>query len=490
MTYRSRTLLKAAVGLVGLASLALFAFFGVYRAKQSEEREDKLRKQVFQFDQKKVVRMVIKYGATRVVAERLAAESQGLSAWRLTEPIQTDGDSISLNALLGTLENLESIQTIGGRDGLERKRYGLDQPQGAVQIELQDGASMGLVVGKRSGYNKDLYVQKEGSDEILVVAGSEEAALLKKPLDLRRKELMHFDTTQVSSFTLARETGTVELEKTGDQWRIVKPIADRADPSEVLRLLDAARTLRATEFLDTIPEGEKAFGLAPPAVTLEVRLDSNQARQVLVLGKGALETNKTKFYARSRVPGSSLAEIPEYQAKDLQKTAFDLQERTLLRFEPEAVYQIKLASDAELLVLDKKVEEKPSEQGGPPIKDERWSLISPKTGPAKKSAVSDLLAKLSQIKAAQFTADRDKADLRRYGLHRPKLTVTLLGKEGQELGSLSIGTVVEQPSGHTFAIGTNRPFICQIETKLLEPIRIGVKELEENTAPAPTANLK
>jgi hypothetical protein len=488
MTYRSRTLLKAAVGLVGVAGLALFAFFGVYRAKQSEEREDRLRKQVFQLDQKKVVRLVVNHNTTRVVAERLAAESQGLTAWRLTEPIQTEGDSISLNALLGTLEHLESIQTISGQDSLERKRYGLDQPQGAVRIELQDGASMGLTVGKRSGYTHDLYVQKEGSDEILVVAGSEEAALLKKPFDLRRKELMHFDTTQVSSFTLARETGTIELEKEGDQWRIVKPIADRADTSEVLRLLDTARTLRATEFHDTIPEGEKAYGLDPPAVTLEVRLDSDQARQVLVLGKGTLETNRTRFYARSRLPGSSLAEIPEFQAKNLQKTAFDLQERTLLRFKPEAVYQIKLASDAELVVLDKKVEEKPNKQGGPPIKDERWSLISPKTGPAKQSIVSDLLTKLAQIKAAQFAADREKADLSRYGLHRPKLTVTLVGKEGQELGSLSVGMVVERPSGHTFAIGTNRPFVCQIETKQLEPIRIGVKELEENTAPAAADN--
>jgi hypothetical protein len=484
MTYRSRTLLKAALGLVGLAGLALFAFFGVYRVKQSEERENTLRKQVFQFDQKKVARIVVRQGATRVVAEPLTAESQGLTAWRLTEPIPTDGDSISLNALLGTLENLESIQTISGQDSLERKRYGLDQPQGAVQIVLQDGSSMGLVVGKRSGYTNDLYVQKEGSDEILVVAGNEEAALLKKLYDLRSKELMRFDTPQVRSFSLAREMGKIELEKKGDQWWIVKPIADRADTSEVLQVLDTARTLKATEFLDTIPEGEKAYGLSPPAVTLDVALDSNQTRQVLVLGKGALQTNKTKFYAKSRVPGSSVAEIPEHQAKNLQKTAFDLQERALLRFEPEAVYQIKLASDAELVVLEKKVEEKPNEQGGQPNKEERWSLISPKNGPAKKSVVSELLFKLSQIKADQFAADREKAKLSRYGLHRPRLTVTLLDKEGRELGSLSLGTVVERPAGHTFAIGTNRPFVCQVETKQLDPIHIGVKELEESSAPA------
>ena len=490
MTYRSWTLLKAAIGLVGLTSLALFAFFGVYRAKQSEEREDKLRKQVFQFDQKKVVRMIVRQGATRVVAERLAGESQGLTAWRLTEPIQTEGDTISLNALLGTLDRLESIQTIGGQDGLERKRYGLDQPQGALQIDLQDGTNLGLVVGKRSSYTHDLYVQKEGSDEILVVAGSEETALLKKPFDLRRKELMNFDTTQVRSFTLARETGTVEVEKTSDQWRLVKPVADRADASEVLRLLDTARTLRATEFFDTIHEGEKAYGLDPPALTLEVALDSKQTHQVLVLGKGTLENNKTKFYARSRVPGSSLAEIPEYQAKNLQKTAFDLQDRMLLRFEPDAVYQIKLASDAELLVLEKKVGEKPNERGEPPTKEERWSLISPKTGPAKKSAVSELLLKLSQLKADQFAADRSTADLSRFGLHRPKLTVTLLGKEGQELGSLSIGAAAERPAGNTFAIGTNRPAICQVETKQLDPIRIGVKELEEGSTPAPPNDSK
>jgi hypothetical protein len=490
VTYRSRTLLQAAIGLVGLAGLALIAFFGVHRAKQIEEREEKQRKQLLQFEPNKVTRLMVKNGALRAVAERMPSEDQGLAAWRLTEPLPADGDNISINALLGALERLESTQTISGQDALDSKRYGLDAPRGALQMQLQDGTSIGLLLGKRSSYNNDLYVQKEGGNEVQVVAGSQESALLKKPFDLRRKELMRFDTTRVHSFTLTQGKENIELEKTGNQWRLVKPIADLADSSEVLRLLDTARTLRANEFLDAAIDSEKAYGLDPPAVALKVFLDPDQTSQALVLGKGALESNKTKYYARSREPASSLAEVPEYQLKNLQKTAFDLQERMLLRFEPEAVYQIKLASDVELVVLEKKVEEKPGEQEGPPIKEESWSLISPKTSPANKMKVSQLLSNLSQLKAMQFDAERERADLSRYGLSRPLRTITLLGKEGQELGSLHVGAKAERSEGRTFVVGANRPYVCQVETKQLDSILVGSKDLEENPVSPPTSNSK
>ena len=439
MTYRSRTLLQSVVGIASLAALALFAYFGVYRAKQNQERDEKLHKQVLHFEPKQVTRLMVKNGDSHTVAERVTPEGKELATWRLTEPVKTDADNISVNGLLSVIERLESTQTIVGEDSLDRKRYGLDPPRGELQIQLQDGTNLGVLIGKRSSYSNDLYVQKEGDSAVQVVSGSHENALLKKTFDLRRKELMHFDTALVHKFILAQGKDAIELEKKDEAWRLAKPVVDTADSAEVTQLLDNARALRATEFIDSRSGGDKALGLDKPDITLKVFSDSDQVGQMVALGKATLDAAKAKYYAKSQ-NSDSLAEVTEYQYKNFQKTAFDFRERHLVRFEPEAVYQIKLASDAELVVIEKKDEDKPGKKDDAAAKEENWMLISPKSGPAKKAKIDELLSKLSQLKADQFISERDKADLSRYGLDKPRKTITLLGRNGSELGVLHIGS--------------------------------------------------
>jgi hypothetical protein len=474
MSYRTRTLIKAALGLLFITGLCLVAYFGVYAADKNERRAESKAREVLRFDQEQVTRLVLERDGRRTVVERTGRDDKGLFVWTLVEPVKTDGDNTTINSLLGVVDRLESERVIEGRDREPLSVYGLDPPRGKIVLTAKDAKSQSLLVGKQSAFDNRLYVQRGGDEEVLLVKGYVEDSLLKKTFDLRRKELVGFEKSLARRLTLGGQGDKIELEKEGEAWRLTAPLKDQADQGEVNRILDTVSNLRATAF----PVGEKAgleaYGLQPPATTVEIFLGPDSARRAVVLGRGTLKSNRGKTFARLQ-PAGPVAEVREYQLKNLQKTPFDLQAKAPLRFESRQVFKIKSASDKQLLVLEKEVEEQPAEPGRPPRTVETWTLVSPRSVKAESYKVNSFLSGLSGLQAVKFAGDKQKVDLGVFGLDQPTRTITLYGRDDRELGAVRIGK--STPAG-TYAIGTARPQVCLLDGKKVERFLEGVKDLE------------
>lgn len=468
MTYRTRTLLRAALGLLLITGLSLAVYFGVYKPKQSEARLEFEAREVLRFDKEKVVRIQLQRGETRTVVERTGRDEKDLPRWRLVEPVEDLGDNVNINSLLGVVDRLESEQVIAGKDREPLPVYGLDPPRGKITLTLEDQQSFTLHVGKKSGFDNRLYIQRQGEEDVLLVKGFVENSLLKKPFDLRRKKLIDFEKSLVRRLALTAEGVKIDLKKEGDIWNIVAPLQDRADTGEVDKILNTVLNLRATAF----PVGERLglefYGLQPPAVAVEVFIGTDQSPSAIVLGKGQQKPNLGKTFARLQ-PSGPVAEVREYQLKNLQKTVFDLQAKAPLEFDSKQVFKIKSASDQSLIVLEKGEEEKASK------KVEVWSLVSPRAAKAKSYKVSSFLSGLSGLKAVKFAGDQQKADLAAFGLDKPARTITLYGQEDRELGVLKIGKTA--PEG-TYVIGSSRPQVCLVDSQKIKRFPADVKDLE------------
>ncbi|MFC1654239.1 DUF4340 domain-containing protein [Myxococcota bacterium] len=473
MTYRTRTLIKAALGLLFVTILSLAVYFGVYKVKEGEARADSEAREVLRFDQEKVIRLLLEKGGKRTIVERTGRDGKNLPVWKLVEPVKDDGDNTSINSLLGVVDRLESEQVIAGKDREPLSVYGLDPPRGKIVLTLEGDQSHTLHVGKKSAFDNRLYIQRAGDEEILLVKGYVENSLLKKTFDLRRKELVSFEKGLVRRLVLTSAGVKIALEKEGETWNITAPLDDRADKSEVDKILNTVLNLRATAF----PLGEKlgleVYGLQPPAVTLEVFIGPDLARSAVVLGRGQLKPNQGKTFARLQ-PSGPVAEVREYQLKNLQKTPFDLQAKAPLGFESKEVFKIKSASDQSLIVLEKE-EVLPAGKGRQPRKTEVWSLVSPRAAKAKNHRVVSFLSGLSGLRAVRFVGDKQKADLGVFGLDKPVRTITLYDREDRELGVLKIGK--STPEG-IYVIGTARPQVCLVDSKKVEHFPIDVKDLE------------
>ena len=473
MTYRTRTLVKAALGLLFITALCLIAYFGVYEASQGQKRKESEAREVLRFDKEKVTRLVLERDDRRTVVERTGRDDKNLSIWTLVEPVKEAGDNTTINSLLGVVDRLESERAVEGKDREPLSVYGLDPPRGKIVLTTEDEKSWSLLVGKKSTFDNRLYVQRGGDDEVLLVNGYVENSLLKNTFDLRRKELIRFEKSLARRLALSGPGENIELTKEGEAWQLTVPLEDQADQGEVDRILNTVSNLRATAF----PAGEKLglqpYGLHQPAIKVEIFLGSDQASRAVVLGRGTLKSNQGKIFARLQ-PAGPVAEVREYQLKNLQKTPFDLQAKAPLQFESKQVFKIKSASDKELLVLEKEVDLS-AEQGKPPRTVETWALVSPRSVKAKSYKVNSFISGLSGLKAVKFAGDKQKVDLGAFGLDKPTRTITLYGQDDRELGALRIGK--STPEG-TYVIGTSRPQVCLVDSEKVEHFPEDVKDLE------------
>jgi hypothetical protein len=468
MTYRTRTLVKAALGLLLIAGLSLTVYFGVYKPKQKEARLDFEAREVLRFDKEKVIRIQLERGDTRTVVERTGRDVKDMPSWKLIEPVEDQGDNVNINSLLGVVDRLQSEQVISGKDREPLPVYGLDPPRGKITLTLEDQQSRTLHVGKKSAFDNRLYVRRPDEEDVLLVKGFVENSLLKKPFDLRRKKLIDFEKGLVRRLVLTAGEVKIDLKKEGDAWNLTAPLEDRADTGEVDKILNTVLNLRATAFPAGEGVGLDFYGLQPPAVAVDVFIGADQARNTLVMGRRQSRPNQGKVFARLQ-PSGPVAEVREYQLKNLQKTPFDLQAKAPLEFDSKQVFKIKSASDQSLIVLEK--EEKDQESK----KVEVWSLVSPRSARAKSYKVNSFLSGLSGLKAVKFAGDRQKTDLAAFGLDKPTRTITLYDREDRELGVLKIGK--STPAG-THVIGTSRPQVCLVDSKKIERFPVDAEDLQ------------
>ncbi|NMB74050.1 MAG: DUF4340 domain-containing protein [Myxococcales bacterium] len=476
MTYRTRTLLKGGVSLLVLAGVVLVAVFGVHRPRLEKQKAELAAKLVLDMDAAavKALRLTSEGATTRL--EKTGTDEKQLATWKMVEPVQDEADDMAVNGLVGALDRLDFASRISGEDAKDLARYGLAPPRGELRVELADGKTLGLKIGKVNVFSNQLYIQREGDPDVLVTASFNESALLKKSFDLRRKEILRFENDKVTKLSLAHGRNRVELERQGGAWRLVAPLQDEADEAEVTNLLNALRNLRAASFPPSA-EPAKAFGLDAPAVTANLTLgDQSQAVELLV---GA-DSQKGKFFARRSDPPGPLAEIREYQQKNVQKTAFDLQARSPVRFDSKAVAKVKLASASELIVLEKKAVEIPAEDKQPARTQDNWVILSPMSAPARLYKVTSLLSTLSSLKASRFAGPKEGANLAEFGLDKPERTITLLDREDKEIGVLQVG---KSTGEGTFVLGTSRPQVCVVDSKKLESLPKSAADLADTPAP-------
>jgi hypothetical protein len=145
--------------------------------------------------------------------------------------------------------------------------------------------------------------------------------------------------------------------------------------------------------------------------------------------------------------------ISGFQESSLNKTAFSLRDKTILKFERDA---------ADTLTVEK--------EGSPTLafakKGNDWRLTKPYDAKAESNAVDGLVGKLAQLRMTAIeTADGTK-DLKKYGLDKPQATATV--GTGSSRATLALGS--KKDDGTLYARDLSRPAIFTVEGSLLDDL--------------------
>jgi hypothetical protein len=328
--------------------------------------------------------------------------------WRIVEPVMADTDQGELSSITSTLPELDIQRTVT-EEPSDLKRYGLDPVR--IEVTFREKGKTDehhLFIGDKTPTGTDVYARTQDRKRVILLNASLDSTFNKNTFALRDKSVLKFDRDKVTSLELTNKSGTMQFAKSGTEWKIVKPLAARADFGGVESIVERLHSLQMQGIV-TADAGTdlKKYGLDKPAATIAVGTGS--ARAVLLLGSTENAVVNAKDASRPMV--FTLAPTIDM---DVFKPIADLRRKDLFDARPFTVTRIELRRGTDTMAFEKSKN-----------KDEKeiWKNAAGKEVDEMK--MEDLLNRVTGLRADSFETAAPAA------LKTPALTVTARFDDGK-----------------------------------------------------------
>jgi len=324
--------------------------------------------------------------------------------WQIVEPATLDADTSAVSSLVSTLESLESERTVD-ENPASVEPYGLEPPRLSVAFKVAgDAAEHRLLIGERTPTGSDLYARVVGDPKLILIASYIEDSLNKTTFDLRDKTVLKFARDGVDSLSLqAAGSPGVTLTKSGNDWRLTKPIEASADFSTVDglvgRLFQARMqaVIAPADAASTEPPTAaelRTYGLDKPAAVVE--LGAGSTRASLAIGS---ESESGARYARD-LSRPLVFTVESSLVDDLSKKADDLRSKDIFDFRSFTAVGIDLSTAGASATFAKIPAAEPAE--GAASAPDTWKQTAPAEKDVDQTKLTDMLTTLSNLRAQSF----------------------------------------------------------------------------------------
>lgn len=239
-----------------------------------------------------------------------------------------------------------------------------------------------------------------------------------KEKEKKEEKIFRFNSLDIVEVNIKRtaKNDEVHFKKLGeDQWNISHPIDAEADPyipNGITRKLEGEEPKRSFKKSDV--ESLSDFGLEPPEYILTLK-DKEGKEYKLLLGKKA----PVGYSAYATKEGDeNIYLVSASILNDLDREIKDYRNRKIMDFSSADVSQLKIKRSGVELVFEKETEEK-------------WKIM-PQNLRASGDAISRLISTIRELKVVDFVDDYP-ADLAKYGLTSPSVSVEVIRKEKEPL---------------------------------------------------------
>jgi hypothetical protein len=257
---------------------------------------------------------------------------------------------------------------------------------------------------------------------------------MNKTVDqLRNRELMSFNVDDVNKLVLTRDNGMVtEVDRDGDNWKIVKPAPYPADSTQVRQVLSTLVNSKIADFISDAPPNVSQYGLEKPHLTATVYFSKRSSSQSLLFGFKQSEEGKDGIYVR-RGERAPVYTVHEFVLGQVDKDVLALRDKTILSLKPAdiATIEVKRASGAFTLKRDAKG---------------KWSVVQGgKTSPADAAVVERFVYELQELKGSSIIADPMPSPAP-FGMDHPDIEVIAESADGKPLADLKLAKVTAKPA--------------------------------------------
>ncbi len=420
---------KTTIILIIIASIGA-AYIFLYDRRQYRTDEWKQRQQMVLPDYKvnQVNKIELKRGTDSVILE-----STDNQRWRILQPLQLRADKAEVTDILSQFEFLRKIGTIKEDEtpDFNLKTYGLDNPQIVVSLWMKKGVVMketGETAGMKSRYTINIgdrlaagqdtvYINMEGSRDVLVVAGRFLEKIDKNLNVLRNKWAFEFDKDAIDRVLIQSGTkGPIVCSRTDQHWWVTEPISDRGDAERIKDILSELKNLKIdkADFVSDSEEDIARYGLDKPRLTISIDSASEDV-QSLLLGHSLDD----RIYAK-RNDESSIFFVHDVVLKDLDLEVNDLRDKLLLRFDAIGTYgieKVELNYPDTTLTMEK-------------TKQYDWMIKSPTEILADRDTVREFVEKIKDLQIQKYVDDSGE-NFNNYGLGDSPVAISVFRKIGE-----------------------------------------------------------
>lgn len=368
--------------------------------------------------------------------------------WQLVEPATADADGGVVGTVTSNLASLE-VQRVVDENPADLTQYGLDPARVDVGFRLEDQQGFQhLLVGDQTPTGGDFFAKRPDETRVFLVSSFLDLIFNKSSFDLRDKVILRFERGTADGIEIEGESTHLQFAKTGTDWRIVAPIAARADYAAAEELMTRLSSTHMQRIVAEEAGDLGLHGLDQPTMTATVT--SGSSRATLLVGRADEDGRFAKDVNRPAV-----FTVEESLLTDLAKDASEYRRKDMFDARSFTATRVETRRGDETLVFEK------SGEGA----EETWQNAA---GQGVDTAqVEDLLTKLSNLTAQSFEETAHAS------LETPALTVTV-SFDGDGTETVTFG----RSAIDVFAGRTDEPGSARVDTMAFDEALKAVDALQ------------
>jgi hypothetical protein len=236
----------------------------------------------------------------------------------------------------------------------------------------------------------------------------------QQEIDEKAAKIVHLEKDNIVEIELlSRDKEKIELKKPSDIWVLTSPIKTKADASAVDSLLHSITDAKPEKVVSEKDVKWEDYELDKPAFAVALGTKDQTAE----VRFGSANPAKTSYYVRVDEQPKLLL-VPDTLKNSLNKSAFDLRDKTVVGLSPDQVDHIVISTEGKEVELQRDAKD-------------RWTMEKPERISAKAAVIALNLRTLTNLTAKSIIDDPAK-DGDPYGLNDPKESILMAGKEREQ----------------------------------------------------------
>jgi hypothetical protein len=346
-------------------------------------------------------------------------------AWQMVEPSAMKADEAEVTAIASNLASLE-MQRVVDEQPADLKQYGLAQPRVEIAFRASgDKADQTLQLGDKTATGGDMYAKYGNQPRVFLVSAYLDSTFNKTTFDLRDKAILSFERNKADAIEIAGSDRTLQIAKTGEDWKLTKPVEAKADYGTVEALIGRVQTAQMKAIAANDVTDPKQYGFDKPEVT--VTIGAGSSRATLIVGKAG---EAGTFFARDQARPMVFA-VEASLVDELKKPADTYRRKDLFEYRSFTANRIEITRGKETMAFEKT-------KGQGKDAQEKWRQVLPAAKDVDAAKIDTFLTRLSNLRAESFLAPDDKS---KTGLDAPAAIVVVRFEDGKKQERVVFGKV-------------------------------------------------